>query len=244
MLPILLQGLCDLLWPGRAACCLCRAPAPASPDPLPVCAGCLEQGDFPPGLPQCRGCSRPLDGPWSLCPDCTAGVPFAGAVALGLHRPPLDRAVGLLKYQRRPQVALPLGRALGARVRGCWPALPFAAVVPLPLHRARQAERGYNQAQELAAALAKELALPMQPTWLRRVRPTRQQARLNRAARLENLQGAFRAEVPVPPPVCVLLVDDVLTTGATASAAAQALKAAGVHRIALAVISVSPKPVW
>lgn len=237
-------GLRDLLWPDAGACCLCRRPVAGSRDPLPICPGCLGASAFPAGLPLCRCCSRPLDGPGSLCPDCSAGVPFAGAVALGLHRPPLATAVHLLKYGRRPALAGPLGRALAARVRDRWPGLALAAVVPMPLHPSRWAQRGYNQAEELARTLARELGLPLRPGWLRRRRPTRPQARLTRGQRLHNLRGAFAARLPRPAPAAILLVDDVLTTGATAAAAALALQAAGVERVAVAVVSVSPRPVW
>lgn len=241
---LLWRGLLDLLWPGRLSCCLCRLPVPESPDPMPVCAGCLEAAGFPAGMPLCPVCSRPTVFAELLCPDCAAGVPFAGVAALGLHRPPLARAVSLLKYQGRPQVARPLGRRLADRVRERWPDLPFAAVVPLPLHRRRLLQRGYNQAQEVAEAVAAGIGLPVQAGWLRRVRPTRQQARLSRGERLQNLAGAFRAELPRLARGGILLVDDVLTTGATVCAAAAALREAGAERVGVAVLSVSTLPVW
>lgn len=176
--------------------------------------------------------------------ECALGVPFDGVVALGLHELPLTQAIRLLKYQRRPQVARPLGRALAGRVRERWPKMQFEAIVPMPLHRSRLAERGYNQARELAQTLAEQLDTPLQPRWLRRVRSTRQQARLAREHRLRNLEDAFRARVPLLQRGCVLLVDDVLTTGATVCAAARALKEAGAWRVAVAVVTVSKLPVW
>jgi ComF family protein len=109
--------------------------------------------------------------------------------------------------------------------------LSVQAVVPVPLHRARLRQRGYNQAELLARHLGQELGLPVAPGWLERPLPGQPQAHTpSREERWHNTQGAFRATGQVTA-ARVLLVDDVCTTGATLNACAGALKAAGAARV-------------
>jgi ComF family protein len=114
-------------------------------------------------------------------------------------------------------------------------------VVPVPLHWRRRWSRGYNQSETLAQALAERLGLPCRPRWLRRVRNTPFQTEQTPAERRANVQAGFRAR---PRPQLhgrtVLLVDDVLTSGSTASEAARALRAAGAARVAVAVLAHGP----
>lgn len=161
-----------------------------------------------------------------MAPD--AGVVVGDSLVLGLtafaYHGPMRRALAALKYTGASRIApiladlaLPtLNRLLG--VSGP------AALVPIPVHRERLAERGYNQAALLANSLAGARRMRVVPV-LERVRRTTKQHRLNRAARLANLSGAF---VPVgrPPPV-VILVDDIITTTATLEACAAVLRDAG-----------------
>lgn len=120
----------------------------------------------------------------------------------------------------------------------------FSAVVAVPLHPQRQAERGYNQAGLLARALAAELMLPDWSAWLQRTRRTeRQSAQGNRQARLSNLAGAFTWTGPANlKPARILLVDDILTTGATLAAAAEPLFQHGAHVTGLVVASSHHSP--
>ncbi|WP_417450481.1 ComF family protein [Kordiimonas sp.] len=113
-------------------------------------------------------------------------------------------------------------------------------VVPVPLHPRRLFARRFNQSQLLARALSGILSLPLDPFLLRRHRPTPSQGTLSRKSRKRNVDGAFRVGAAVVPRVCdrrVLLVDDVLTTGATASACAHALKRAGAQEVGLVVFA-------
>lgn len=111
-------------------------------------------------------------------------------------------------------------------------------VIPVPLHWARRWLRGYNQSQALAKSLAAKLQVPCRPRWLRRVRWTSSQTPLTGEARRRNLRDAFRARKGLNlEGKTVLLVDDVLTTGTTASEAARALRVARPARIVVAVLA-------
>jgi ComF family protein len=112
------------------------------------------------------------------------------------------------------------------------------AIVPVPLHRARQRERGFNQSALLARALGDRLALPVVEA-LARGRPTRSQVGLGRAARKRNVDGAFSAAAGVRQGAAVALVDDVATSGATLAAAAATLLVAGASRVVAATFALA-----
>jgi ComF family protein len=140
---------------------------------------------------------------------------------------PLREVVHQFKYRRVRRLAQPLGRLMAAHLA----ARPLAidAVLPVPLHHGRLAERGFNQAEALAQEVARALDRPL-VVGLERVRMTEQQAHLDARQRAENVRGAFRWRA-APPPGRLLIVDDVLTTGATIGACAEALRAAGAEAV-------------
>jgi ComF family protein len=179
--------------------------------------------DDPP--PACARCGLP--GPDPICGACLAHPPaFDRVRAGGPFGGPLADAVRELKYRDRPALARPLGRWLAARV----PLPAGAALVPVPLARGRRVARGYDQATLLAARLAREARLPLLGGALRRVRETAPQVGRSRAERARNVAGAFAAS-PLVRGRTLVLVDDVVTTGATADACARALKEAGAARV-------------
>ena len=109
-------------------------------------------------------------------------------------------------------------------------------IVPVPLGKARRKERGFNQTEEIAGRAARELGLAVDTALLMRTRETASQIPLPRRARLENMRGAFRAAHPVDPAHTYIVIDDVITTGATLQAAVDALKDAGaLHIVPLAL---------
>lgn len=110
-------------------------------------------------------------------------------------------------------------------------------IVPVPLHWRRRWSRGYNQSESLALGLSSKLGLPCRPKWLIRTRPTPTQRTLTATERKENVRGAFRAARSVVSGARVLLVDDVMTTGATADAASTALRAAKVAQVSVAILA-------
>ena len=190
---------------------------------------------FPPRCPGCR--ARGV----LLCPRCIeqckalrlpSGVlprrsMLITATGLYHYDAPLRQAIHAFKYRRRRTLAGPLGdllvAALPDAVRAC------DAVVPVPLHPGRLRERGFNQSALLAERVAAILGLPL-AGGLGRVRATPHQVGLDRIAREENVRGAFVWEGAAPPDT-VLLVDDVLTTGATIQECARALRAAGAREV-------------
>jgi ComF family protein len=193
--------------------------------------------------PQCAACDAPVALLAAFCPSCAvtavrppnddprdvAAFAYGGAIA---------RAITRCKYERRPDLARPLGDLLAGAVEVHGAAFAGAVVVPVPLHRARLAERGFNQAALLAARVARRVGAPMLPLLLARDRDTSQQARLDRRARMENMTGAFRVREPERVRGrAVLLVDDVCTTGATLGACSRVLLEAHASSVARAVVA-------
>src|SRR5439155_26039653 len=143
-----------------------------------------------------------------------------------------------LKHGQHEGLAEAVGELWAAHAAERLRTIGAGAVVPVPLHWRRRWRRGYNQAAVLAPALASGLQIPCRERWLRRVRATPLQTSIAPSARRENVRGAFRATAdPRLRGQTVLLVDDVLTTGSTASEAARALKAVGVARVVVAALA-------
>ncbi len=171
--------------------------------------------------------------PAPQCREC-AGWPRQPARARQAHllKAPADTVVHALKYEGWPELAVEMGQAMARGVRG---AAPDAVVVPVPTTDRRRRRRGYNQAELLARAVAVELGLPLFDALVRhRGGPT--QVALHPLERRANVQGAFAARPDASTVLDgrpVLLVDDVLTTGATAAAASLALERVGATDITL-----------
>jgi ComF family protein len=161
-------------------------------------------------------------------------------VAAYLYLPPLDGVVRALKFARAEFLGQPLGTALAAACRP-WRS-EVDVVTAVPLAWSRLLGRGYNQAEAIAAPVAACLDRPFRRLLWRR--PRRRQASLGRAARRSNLTGAFGARRHVPRGGTVLLVDDVMTTGATVNAAAAALLGAGAGAVVVAVAARTPERSW
>jgi ComF family protein len=220
-----LGALFELVYPPR--CAACGEPVRAEPF-CEVCAGAVDP--VPPG---CGRCGQP--GPDPVCGACFASPPaFETVRAGGLLGGPLADAIHALKYRNRPALARPLGVWLAARA----PLAPGAVVVSVPLARGRRVERGYDQAALLADHLARASGARGRRlrAVLRRVRETPPQVGRTREERARNVAGAFEA-LPAVQGKDVVLVDDVVTTGATADAAAAALRRAGARSVVVVALA-------
>jgi ComF family protein len=199
----LLDSLLKLLFPDR-------------------CAGCRQLGVL--FCQVCRAALVPYPGGDRRAPPASL---HSVRIAY-LFQSPLREAIHQLKYRRVQRMAQPLGALLAEHMAGQRPEID--AVLAIPLHSARLAERGFNQAEALAGEVARSLRQPLITNQLIRTRATEQQAHLDARGRAENMRDAFSWR-GAPPPRRVLLIDDVYTTGATMGACAEALRARGAEAV-------------
>ncbi len=229
----MLDALADRLLPPRCLLCGRAGQRPG----FDLCAAC--DAELPHNETACVRCGLPapdaaVQGRYDdgACESCTGRLlPFERCVAPLLYEFPVTTLVPALKYEDALSHARVLGLLLARHVRRCQGATDVDRVVPMPLHRARLAERGYNQSYEIARFAAGDLGLPLAPRALRRVRPTTPQVGLDRAARHDNVRGAFAADAAHARGLRIALLDDVVTTASTVEAAARALLDAGARRV-------------
>ncbi|WP_293809399.1 ComF family protein [uncultured Bosea sp.] len=224
------RGLVGIVYPPT--CIACRA---ATGEAQALCPACWRGIGFI-ERPYCErlGTPFPVDlGPGLLSPAAIADPPvFARARAVCRFDGTARELVHRLKYGDRVELSLTLGRMMTQAGREL--TADADLVLPVPLHRTRLWRRRFNQAAALAQLIARETGLPFAATALTRIRRTRQQIGLTRPQRAENLQGAFHVPVAMRQLIegrRILLVDDVLTTGATVNAASRALLRAGASAV-------------
>jgi ComF family protein len=207
---------------------------------VPVCRACLAKPEPLAAEYYCVQCRAPFLSRFPLddqgrCALCRRGVRgFDAAYSFGFYENELRKLIHLFKYGRVQTLAAPLGRLLSR-------ALPreqsFDVIVPLPLHWRKRWQRGFNQAELLANEIGRRTHTPVRNA-LSRVRGTQSQAGLTSAKRRENVSGAFQAKRRARMDGSrVLLIDDVMTTGATAASCARALKRAGARQVTLLTLA-------
>jgi ComF family protein len=174
----------------------------------------------------CSGCERQLQRLQLPHPEQFWQPPLP-VLAWGIYSGGLKHLIAALKYQKRTQLAYPLGSRLAQTWRESQIAKRSLVVVPIPMHPDKQRQRGFNQAALLAQAFCRQTGLPLKQRGLSRSRSTEAQFGLSATAREQNLAGAFELGTDFlhqPPKTAVLLLDDIYTTGATTRAAADILR--------------------
>jgi len=231
----LTEAIVDLLFPPR--CAGCRKLGAW------LCERCIRAIDViqPPVCPRCGRAVAPdteagtSGGGCSIrCGLCSEPGPDLGAIrAYAYFSGTMREAIHELKYQGVTVLAAPLGQMMARAWTRLAPegGADMDAIVPVPLHPARERERGYNQAALLARELGRLLGHPVVENVLRRSRATLPQVSLDTRARYANVQGAFRCTDDSLRHSRVLLIDDVCTTGATLEAAAAALRRGGASTV-------------
>lgn len=207
-----------------------------------LCQPCRD--DLPVNRWHCRCCALPLAFPSAelLCGDCLKHPPpYNSALVPWRYQYPLDGMIARYKYSGQRKFARPLladladiahqALASGRLVRP-------DALIPAPMRPGRRRQRGFNQAQDIAESLGRQLEIPVLSGAVRRVRQVRSQRELNREARLANLRGVFEVVSEVPERVAI--VDDVVTTGATVRVLASVLREAGVREIQVWALARTP----
>ena len=202
----------------------------------PACAGCGTYGSAI--CDPCRTSLRPPVEPGDAFLGMDRATIVGDALLVGVaafaHRDEAQRILRRLKYGGGQRLAEPLARLAAPALRQLLTNSGSAVLVPVPLHEGRHRERGYNQAALLAEALARETRVRVWPGLVRR-RATERQHGLDRTTRLRNLRDAMAVGRAPPPegriPETVVVVDDILTTGATFEACAVILRAAGVTAV-------------
>ena len=214
----------------------CGGP-PFDGEPGHFCAECLRKYRFV-RSPVCPSCGGTLTGILKVCPDCLHAAhdfPWKRGISVFQMTGPVRDAVIRYKYHDHPEYARAFGQLAAGTLRdsGLKPDL----LVPTPLHWLRYCRRGFNQAELLAQEIGRELGIPVR-NLLRRKKWTRQQASLDREERIRNLEGAFSIRDSTNcKGRCILLIDDVMTTGSTLTAGARVLLDAGAAEVDVMVLA-------
>jgi len=230
-------GLLDLLFPDE--CRVCETPL-HEVSRIPVCSACLRPPTPLNAEFNCRTCRTPFLNRHPLdetgqCALCRLGLNgFDEVYSAGAYEGTLRKLIHLFKFNG----IQPLSRPLASFLVHTLPRdQRFDAIVPMPLHWRRRWQRGFNQSELLAREIARRWHVPVKNP-VRRKRATAPQAGLTSAQRRKNVQGAFEAKRDARlDGLSIVLVDDVLTTGATASACARALKRAGAAHVSLITLA-------
>ena len=244
------ESLFATLFPSD--CRLCSSPL-TNISRLPVCESCLEQIDQVEGI-VCAICGEKIQTPLaqtdraSLCGLCQKKAPpFIQAAAYGDYTGVLRDLIHLLKYEQMRPAANVLGGLLAEAISRLEPNLADerVIVIPVPLYRGKRGQRGFNQAELIAKTALKSRnsrRFELQTGLLKRIRPTESQIGLTRHQRRENLRGAFGvADKQGVAGREILLVDDVFTTGTTASECARVLLRSGASKVCVATVARTQK---
>lgn len=217
------MAIVGAVYPSR--CPVCLRPSD-SISHSPVCVDCMSE-IAPYDGPACGICCKPLVSEFAtICGDCRVKPPmYKKAFSFGFYDGPLKKAIHAVKFGKKRR----LGKALGRKMAGM--ALPEAdVIVPVPLDKGGLKERGFNQAYLLALALSEAAGIAVDSGLLMKTKKTLPQIGLNAVERVINIKGAFTASAIVKGKR-VILVDDVMTTGATVAECSKVLVKAGAKEV-------------
>lgn len=234
----ILTGIADVIFPPR---CITCSVILKEHETLPFCPQCTAGIRFI-RSPLCPRCGIPFpyaEGDDHLCGECLVTQrPFAVARAVGLYEDTLLTAIHLFKYRGRIGIGKVLGNIMADFAGGIWDMKAFSVIMPVPLHKKRLRERGFNQAVILARRIAKRFALPLDFLTLGREVFTEPQVGLGHEARSVNVRGAFTVRRPERTMgKRILLVDDVYTTGSTLEECARTLLNAEADSVAILTLA-------
>lgn len=202
-----------------------------------LCSNCL---DYIPELkpPLCRFCGRPIK-KGKTCRSCKDQVYIDYGRAWTLFIPPVDKIVHHFKYRKKTKLAKLFGQAMASIIKFDHILKNVDIIIPVPLYWWKYLRRGYNQAALLSKIIAEEGSAQV-ANIMQRIKNTKTQTRLNEEARRKNVFNAFTVKLDSINDKRVLLIDDVLTTGATMNECARILKEAGAKRVYSCVATITP----
>jgi len=237
----IIDSLLNIFYPE--VCFICANPVVHRRD-RGVCVKCVNKATAHRLRPPvCASCGLPMpnfeSGPDFLCGDCILNTPaFSGARSFGYYSGELARLIQGLKFNNRRNLVVLLGPFLIEAFYESWSRHEFDLVVPVPLHPRHKRSRGYNQAELLARVLAYQTGIPFSRRVLIRKRPTLPQVGLTHSQRQKNVRHAFHCIHPGQiSGRRILLIDDVMTTGATAESASTALINGGAMRVSVLTLA-------
>lgn len=211
--------------------------------------------------PYCPGCGRNPALPLACCLDClyecnptnyhfiptrnpayyrlNSYTPVSMAVSgFYFHKGSIfQKLIFKLKYHRLPQVGVTLGQFYGHQLRSSPIIQDVEAIIPIPLHSQKLRKKGYNHAERIAYGIAQTVNIPLEARGLKRIKKTQTQTKLNAEERLQNVNNAFQCKTKFRK--SVILVDDILTTGATLSTAIRILQEAGVREVRVITLGIA-----
>ncbi|MDA8228460.1 MAG: ComF family protein [Desulfitobacterium hafniense] len=214
----------EILYDSGKPCVLCGKPAG------PVCSDCNDEYFFP-QADRCHMCGKIIKKGKHLCDGCTAGhgpKKLSKVTAWGNYEGAWKEFIWAVKFKYQPYRLVEIGKPFSQWALTNLP--PVDALVPIPMHFEREAERGFNQAEVIASLLHWELGIPLLKV-LERIAPTNPQVGLTRLERLNNLKGVINLSSNSVQGLSLWLIDDVTTTGATLEAGAEALLKGGAKEV-------------
>ncbi|NLK98517.1 MAG: ComF family protein [Epulopiscium sp.] len=230
--------LLDLIYPPR--CIFCTSIIPIQEE-RGICRVCKDTLPFIEGK-VCQKCGKPIQDSKerTTCFDCVKNTPvYDKGWAVFIYEGMVKEAIYRFKYGGHKEYGKYLGKLMADRIRNQISEEGFDVIIPIPIHKNRKRKRGYNQAEELAKAISRELGIPMDVAILTRVKETKPQSGLSIMQRQNNLKKAFKiADTINLDQMKILLVDDIYTTGTTMNYCAGLLKERGAKKVCFLSLSI------